>query len=85
MYDNICFNIKICERYLSSEYNIIDTGIDFLFKSSLIDVSKIYLDYNSITDNKNITKIQELIINSKLFLTGLFLEYAFLFYKTTID
>ena len=84
MYDNICFNIKICERYLSSEYNIIDTGIDFLFKSSLIDVSKIYLDYNSTIDNKNITKIQELIINSKLFLTGLFLEYAFFYIKEDI-
>ena len=84
MYEHICFNISICERYLGSEYNMIDTGIDFLFKTCLIDVSKIYLDYSNLDDNKNITKIQNLIINNKLFLTGLFLEYAYYYIKDKI-
>jgi len=84
MYEHICFNISICERYLASEYNIIDKGIDFLYKSCLIDVSKIYLDYYSLEDNKNVTKIQTLIINNKLFLTGLFLEYAYYYIKDKI-
>ena len=84
MYEHICFNISICERYLASDYNMIDTGIDFLFKTCLIDVSKIYLDYSSLDDYKNITKIQNLIINNKLFLTGLFLEYAYYYIKEEI-
>ena len=67
MYEYICNDIPICQRYLGSEYNMIDTGIDFLFKTCLIDVSKIYLDYSRLDDNKNVTKIQTLIINNKLF------------------
>ena len=84
MYEHICFNKSLCERYLASEYNILDTGIDFLFKTCLIDVSKIYLDYRRLDDNKNITNIQNLIINNKLFLTGLFLEYAYYYIKKEI-
>jgi len=84
MYEYICNDIPICQRYLGSEYNMIDTGIDFLFKTCLIDVSKIYLDYSRLDDNKNVTKIQTLIINNKLFLTGLFLEYAYYYIKDEI-
>jgi hypothetical protein len=84
MHEHICYNKSICERYLDSEYNILDTGIDFLFKTCLIDVSKIYLDYSHLDDNKNITNIQNLMINNKLFLTGLFLEYAYYYIKDKI-
>ena len=84
MYEHICNDIPICQRYLGSEYNMIDTGIDFLFKTCLVDVSKIYLDYSRLDDNKNVTKIQTLIINNKLFSTGLFLEYAYYYIKDEI-
>jgi hypothetical protein len=60
--NNICNNSEICIRYLFSPHNIMDVGIDFLIKSLLIDISKIYLDYMSLNDKYNMTVIQEHII-----------------------
>ena len=55
---------KICEenqkynKYLESQHNIVDSGIDFGFKTSIT------LDYKNLDDKKNLTKIESSIIKS---------------------
>ena len=84
MLNKICYGVDICCKYLYSPYNIMDVGIDFLYKSLLIDINKIYLDYKSLTNKKDISKIKEIIINSKFISTGLFIEYAYNYIKFAI-
>ena len=84
MYNSLCIENEICIRYLYSSYNILDVGIDFLLKSTLIDISKIYMDYMSLKDNKDIQKLKELIIDNKFIDSGLFIEYAYYFIKYAI-
>ena len=84
MYNSLCNKNDICIRYLYSSYNILDVGIDFLLKSTLIDISKIYMDYMSLKDKKDIQKLKDLIIDNKLIDSGLFIEYAYYFIKYTI-
>ena len=84
MLNNLCNDNDICTRYLYSSYNIMGVGIDFILKSILIDISKIYMDYMSLKDNKNIDKLKELIIDNKFIDSGLFIEYAYYFIKYAI-
>ena len=84
MLSSLCYKVSICEKYLYSPYNIMDTGIDFLYKSIIIDISKIYLDYKNLKDINDINKIQDLIINNKFDSTSLFIEYAYNYIKFAI-
>ena len=84
MLNKICLNIQVCNKYLKSSYNIMDTGIDFLFKSIIIDISKSYLDYQSLKDKKDIDKIKEIIITNKFIINGLFIEYPYYYIKYQI-
>ena len=78
---NLCKNIDLCYRYINSPYNIMGTGVDFLYRSLIIDISKTYLDYKGIKNKTNITKIQEIIITNKFVLTGLYIEYGYYYVK----
>ena len=82
--NKICYGVDICTKYIYSPYNIMDVGIDFLYKSILIDINKFYLDYTHLKDKKNIEKIQELIVNSRFISTGLYIEYAYNYIKFAI-
>jgi hypothetical protein len=82
--NNICNNSEICIRYLFSPHNIMDVGIDFLIKSLLIDISKIYLDYMKLDDKYNMTVIQERIITPHFIESGLFIEYVYYYIKDSI-
>ena len=84
MTNKVCLKIEICKKYLSSSYNIMDTGIDFIFKSILIDISKSFLDYQSLKNKTNINDIKNLIINDKFVSNGLFIEYAYFYVKFDI-
>ena len=61
-----------------------DTGIDFIFKSILIDISKSYLDYQTLKNKTNINDIKSIIINDKFVSNGLFIEYAYFYVKFDI-
>ena len=84
MINKVCLKIEICNKYLRSSYNIMDTGIDFIFKSILIDISKSYLDYQTLKNKTNINDIKNIIINDKFVSNGLFIEYAYFYVKFDI-
>ena len=81
---NLCNGISICSRYIKSPYNLLGTGVDFLYKSLLIDISKTYLDYKGLKDEdkKDINKMKNLIITEKFISIGLFIEYGFYYVKS---
>ena len=78
---NLCKNIDLCYKYINSPYNIMGTGVDFLYKSLIIDISKLYLDYKGIKNKTDITKIQEIIITNKFLLAGLYVGYGYYYIK----
>ena len=84
MIKDICLNVELCIKYLNSPYNIMVTGIDFLYQSTFIDINKIYLDYKGMSNKTDIQKIRELIVNNKFIATGYFIEYAYFYIKSTI-
>ena len=84
MINDYCVGNDLCLKYLYSPYNIMVAGIDFIYQSTLIDINKMYLDYKSISDKKDIQKIRELINNNNFLTIGFFIEYAFIYIKTVV-
>jgi len=62
--EKICEENQKCNKYLESQHNIVDSGIDFGFKTSITLIGNIYLDYKNLDDKKNLTKIESSIIKS---------------------
>jgi hypothetical protein len=64
-------NKKICERnekcikYLRSKHNIVNSGIDFGYKTSITLIGNMYMDYKNLDDKKNLTKIKLSVIKSE--------------------
>ena len=58
---------KICIKNEKgiTQHNIVDSGIDFGYKTSITLIGNIYLDYKIIDDKKNLTKIKLFVINSE--------------------
>ena len=63
--NKICIKNEKCIKYLESQHNIVDSGIDFGYKTSITLIGNIYLDYKIIDDKKNLTKIKLSVINSE--------------------
>ena len=68
--ETFCLNDYNCENYLDSEYNSVNSGIDFAFKSFMTQVINLYLDYKSL---KNKFDIEE--IKTKLFSSNFYFSY----------
>jgi len=63
--ENICGTNGKCTKYLESEHNLVDSGIDFGFKASVTLMGNMYMDYKNIDDKSNMTKIESSIIKSE--------------------
>ena len=84
MYNSLCNDKELCIKYIFSSSNIMDAGIDFIYKSILIDVSKSYLDYKNLKNQSDIETIKKLIVNPHFLDSGLFIEYAYYYIKSAI-
>ena len=63
--EDFCFKNDSCESYLDSKYNIINTGIDFAFKSSMTQIMNLFLDYKRLNNKTDIKDIKEMILSTK--------------------
>ena len=63
----ICEEKPGCEKYLDSESNIFDSGIDFALKSCLTQLSNIFRDYKDLNNKTNITEINDTLIHNPHF------------------
>ena len=61
----ICGNITSCNKYLDSENNIFDSGLDFGCKSAITFIYNMYLDYKRLNNKSDIKTINQTIINKK--------------------
>ena len=61
----ICGNITSCNKYLDSENNIFDSGLDFGCKSAITFIYNMYLDYKRLNNKSDIKTINQTIINNK--------------------
>jgi hypothetical protein len=59
-----CFNIPNCIKYLNSEYNIFQSGIEFALKTCVTQLSNYYMDYKKLSNKTDINLIKSEIINS---------------------
>ena len=85
--NNICLGKEICLRYLNSKYNIFDSGIDFIFQSSLTQLSNLFMEYKNLKNKTDINIINSTVINSgsSTFMNiGLSLNNLFNFIKEKI-
>ena len=57
--DNICQEEKICNLYIDSSPNIFNSGIEFGFRSNIIQINNFYIDYKKLIDNTNINEIKQ--------------------------
>jgi len=59
-----CYNIPVCNKYLNSEYNIFNSGIDFALKTCVTQLSNYYMDYKKLSNKTDINLIKSQIIDS---------------------
>ena len=59
----VCEDNISCQKYLDSNYNFFDSGLDFGFKSGLTYISNMYLDYKNLENKTNKDLINSTIIN----------------------
>jgi hypothetical protein len=60
--EKICEHNEKCISYLESKHNIVDSGIDFGYKTSITLIGNMYMDYKNLDDKKNLTKIKSSVI-----------------------
>jgi len=63
--EKICGANGKCIKYLQSQHNLVNTGIDFGYKASVTFIGNMYMDYQNIDDKMNMTKIESAIIKSE--------------------
>ena len=83
----ICENRAHCLKYLDSEHNIVDSGIDFAFKTCVTHIHNIFLDYKKLINRTDIKEINSTLINSgqsNFILIGLALNNIFFYVKEKI-
>ena len=61
----VCGNIAGCNGYLDSDLNIFTSGIDFGFKSCLVHLTNIYLDYQKLANKTDKREVNSTIINAE--------------------
>ena len=72
-----CQNFPECNKYLSSEYNIFQSGIEFAFKTCFTQLSNYYMDYKKLSNKTDINLIKSQIINSP--------HYNFIYIENSIN
>ena len=85
--EKICEKNEKCIKYLDSEHNIVNSGIDFGYKTSITLIGNMYMDYKNLDDKKNLTKIKLSVIkseNSQFNDLSISLSNFFLFVKEKI-
>ena len=85
--EKICEENEKCISYLESKHNIVDSGIDFGYKTSITLIGNMYMDYKNLDDKKNLTKIKLSVIkieNSQFNDLSISLSNCFLFVKEKI-
>ena len=85
--EKICEYNEKCISYLESKHNIVDSGIDFGYKTSITLIGNMYMDYKNLDDKKNLTKIKSSVIkyeNSQFNDLSISLSNCFLFVKEKI-
>jgi hypothetical protein len=63
--EKICEENEKCIKYLESKHNIVDSGIDFGYRTSITLIGNMYMDYKNLDDKKNLTKIKLSVIKSE--------------------
>jgi hypothetical protein len=82
-----CANQKDCLQYLNSRKSIFDSGVDLAYKSCILQIHNLYLNYKQLINNTNIDEINSTIINghnSEFILIGLSLSNTFYYVKEKI-
>ena len=62
--ENFCEDNDDCLKYLNSELQIFDSGIDFAYKLCIQKISNIFSDYNKIKNKTDINEINSTLINN---------------------
>jgi hypothetical protein len=62
--EKICEENEKCIKYLESKHNIVDSGIDFGYRTSITLIGNMYMDYKNLDDKKNLKKIKSSVIKS---------------------
>lgn len=72
-----CQYIPECIKYLNSEYNIFQSGIEFALKTCVTQLSNYYMDYTKLSNKTDINLIKSQIINSP--------HYKFVYIENSIN
>ena len=62
--EKVCEDNQKCIKYLDSQHNIVDSGVDFGYKASMTLIGNIYMDYKNLDDKKNLAKIKSSVIKA---------------------
>ena len=63
--ENICLDESVCLDYLNSDYFIFDSGIDFIFRTCIIQLNNLYMEYQKIKNKNDINEIKSIITKGK--------------------
>jgi len=61
---SICEDKNSCIKYLNSEYNIFDSGIDFAFQTCIQGIENFFTEYTKLKNKNDKNEINSTIINS---------------------
>ena len=63
--NTICENDSICINYINSSDNIVNSGIDFAFESSITEVSKFFSDYSKLNNKTDEEEVKANILDKR--------------------
>ncbi len=85
--ENICKEQSICNVYIDSTFNFFNSGIEFGFRTNIIQIYNYYIDYKKLINNTNIREIKEsLNINQNSQFAGIMLSlnYFYIFVEQSM-
>ena len=63
--EELCEEEPSCIKYLESEFNIFDSGIDFAYRSCFTNIKNIFIDYQNLINRTDINEIKPILMDSK--------------------
>ena len=63
--DELCEEESNCIKYIDSEFNLFDSGIDFAYRECLTNIKNIFIDYQHLNNKTDINEIKSILIDSK--------------------
>jgi hypothetical protein len=61
----LCEEESNCIKYIDSEFNLFDSGIDFAYRKCLTNIKNIFIDYQHLKNKTDINEIKSILIDSE--------------------